>query len=522
MRYLFKCFICILPLLGLLSCKKEKTIGKPIIAYDFNNNLSNSGLAKTAVYGPQSVAFAYEKEDTCLDLSIDAFTRQALSIKFKDHFSFNDYKGFSIACWVKKYPTDPEAYTILAQLQKDSISESGWKIKTQANGAWEWWFSDGRKSWEYQPTNQQCINDDKWHLLTFAYDGSTQQANLYYDGRNVAIYSLVGNQLRFNSSFIQVGADEYTNNGQDLFNGQIDDLNIWSRVISDEEVLMLYKQRKFQCRDRQSIKKSFKVMSWNLWDGGIHDGKFVGVQRIVNKIEKESPDIILLQESGNACINIADALDYKLYRRSKNLSVLSRFPIRTTHNIFKSDIIACIELEIKKDQNLVVCPIHLSETPNLSDYIRSGEAVVDSILEWESDSRGREVQFMMSEMGHLIFNSDQKPMIIGGDFNSGSHLDWTDKNAKNNSGLTVAFPTTLQIEEKGFSDSFRAIHPDETIDFGYTYSPRIDSVMKNRSSFIFFKGNQLVPTESYTLNDCPYGFPSDHAAVITIFEWQNK
>ena len=479
------------------------------------------GMAKTAIYGPQSVTYEYEKEDTCLDLSINAMTRQALSIKLKDNFSLDDYKGFTVSCWVKKHPGDPEPYTILSQTQKDSIVMSGWQIKTQTNGAWEWWFSDGFKTWNYRPTIKQKIDDGEWHLLTFSFDRDLKQARLYYDGNNVAIYSLNDSQIRLNSSLIHIGTATPDEEKPDLFNGQLDDLQIWSRVINDDEVRILYKKKEYQCFQKRINAKSIKVMTWNLWDGGTHDGKYVGVQRIIRLVENEMPDILLLQEAGEAGIAIADALNYKLYKRSDNLCVLSQYPIVDAHNIFKSDIIGCVQLQVKKDQSIFICPVQLSETPLLEEYLKSTEVNVDSVLVWEMESRGKEVQFLLSELSHLTYNADMKPLIIGGDFNTGSHLDWTTNNTKKNFGLSIPYPTSMQMEAKGFIDSYRQVYPDETIDFGYTLSPRTDSIMKNRTSFIYYKGKHLATVESYTLNDYAFDFPSDHAAVITTFEWQD-
>ncbi|MBS2212974.1 endonuclease/exonuclease/phosphatase family protein [Carboxylicivirga mesophila] len=507
-------------LIALMACQDVEPVSKPIIAYHFNNTLKNSGMVKTAIYGPQAASFAYSKKDTSLDLSLNASTRQPLAIKLKDNFSLSDYKGFTVAFWVKKFPSDPQNYTILSHTYQDSTCVQGWKINTPANGAWEWHLSDGWDDWYYQPTAKQTINDGKWHLLAFSYDKELQEARLFYDGNNVAVISLQNNKLSLNSSLIHLGIADSNQHNMDLFNGEIDDLLIWSRVIPDKEIQLLYRQKARQKLQTDNTKEQFKVMTWNIWDGAVHDGRFVGVKRITEIIEQADVDIVVLQKSGQAAPFIADALNYKLYQRSNNLTVLSRFPIINAHNVFQPETVGCIELSLPNEKSLFICPINLNATPNLSAYIQSGVADTDSILQWESATRGKESQFILSELNYQITNANKKPIIIAGDFNSGSHLDWTAKNARHNYGLTIAYPTTLNFEKNGLIDTYRRKHPDETKHFGYTISPRFDSIMKNRTNFIYYKGQQLKPVDSYLIDEHPQTFPSDHAALVTTFTWE--
>lgn len=517
----FQWIIAGLLLITLVKCTEQAPVSKPLIAYHFNHTLKNSGMVKTAIYGPQAASFAYSKKDTSLDLSINAATRQPLSVKLKENFSLDDYKGYTVAVWVKKYPNDPESYTILSHTSQDSTGTQGWQITTPCNGAWEWWLSDSQSSWQYQPSSKQTINDGNWHLLAFSYDKSLAEARLYYDGKNVAIYSLQNNNININSSLIHIGADGNTPEKQDLFNGELDDLLIWSRVIPEQDIKNLYRLKEKFYKRKTVLDEQFTVMTWNLWNGGTFDGRFVGPQRIVELIKQANPDIILLQQAGQAGTFIAEALKYKLYQRSKNLCVLSRFPVVNAHNIFQPETIGCIQLSLDEEKSVIVCPVQLSESPDISDYIQSGVANVDSILHWESATRGKESQFLLSELNHHIKNTNKIPIIIGGDFNCGSHLDWTEKNARHNYGLSIPFPTSIDFEKHKLIDSYRAIFTDETKHFGYTISPRFDSIMKNRTDFIYFKGHNLIPVNSYLIDEHPKGFPSDHAALVTTFRWQN-
>ncbi|WP_430816605.1 LamG-like jellyroll fold domain-containing protein [Carboxylicivirga sp. RSCT41] len=520
MQAFYRLFVALFIFIAFGACEKQVQVGKPIIEYNFNNSLKNSGMASTAIYGPQSVSYAFEKEDTCLDLSLDAATRKALSIKLKDNFSLTDYKGFSISCRVRKHAEDPEAYTILSHTKNDSTGWEGWKIKTQSNGAWQWSFSNGNKHWHYKPTRKQRINDNQWHQVAFSYDANKQEAKLYYDGKNVAIYSLQGSALEINNPSIVIGNDSVNTDEKNLFNGHIDDLMLWSRVMNDDEINAIYNQRGRAKLPKQKFKENIKVMTWNLWDDGIHDGRFVGVQRIIDVIENANPDIIFLQEADKAAVSIADELNYILYRRSDQLCLLSRFPVSSTHNVFHPDISACAELTVGKNHSVFACPVRFSEEPQLNAYIKSDAAQVDSIQKWEDQSRGKESRFLLSELSHIIQQANEHPVIIGGDFNAGSHLDWTEANANSKLGLVIEFPTSVNFLKKGLHDSYRILYPDETQHPGYTLALRTDTILPDRTSFIYYKGNKITPSNSILLADHPKGFPSNQAAVITTFEWK--
>jgi exonuclease III len=521
MQIFYRLFIAVIILTTIEGCEKQVQIGQPIIAFNFNNSLKNNGMATTAIYGPQAVSYAFEKEDTCLDLSLNATSRKALSIKLNDNFSLNDYKGFTVSCWVKKYPHDPESYTILAHTKHDSIGWKGWKIETQENGAWQWSFSNGHQQWHYKPTTKQRINDQNWHQLAFVYNASNKEARLYHNGKNVAIYSIPGPMLQINNPTIIIGDDSINSDEKNLFNGYVDDLKMWARVINNEEIEAIYEQKRKLRQKDYTVDETIKVMTWNLWDDGIHDGRYVGVQRIIQIVKEANPDIIFLQEANKSAIAIADKLDYYLYIRSDQLCLLSRFPITKTHNVFDPDISACVELAIDAENKLITCPLRFSEEPQLNNYIQSDIAQVDSILKWESETRGKESRFLLSELSHFIQKANEKPIILGGDFNCGSHLDWTQSSAPNNLGYIIEFPSSVNFLKKGLHDSYRILHPDETDYQGFTLPLRTDSILPNRTSFIYYKGNKIVPVQCTLLTDHPNGFPSNQAALVTTFAWQN-
>src|SRR5690606_33723596 len=114
----------------------------------------------------------------------------------------------------------------------------------------------------------------------------------------------------------------------------------------------------------------------------------------------------------------------------------------------------------------------------------------------------------------------QVPLILAGDFNSGSHLDWTEANRHNRYDLVIDFPATRTLEKVGFIDSYRQLYPDEVAQPGLTWSPRFKEVLHDRINFIFYNGNSVEPSWANIIDTHPLGFPSDHGALVTSFKWK--
>ncbi|KHJ97620.1 hypothetical protein OESDEN_02399 [Oesophagostomum dentatum] len=58
------------------------------------------------------------------------------------------------------------------------------------------------------------------------------------------------------------------------------------------------------------------------------------------------------------------------------------------------------------------------------------------------------------------------PVIVAGDFNCPSHLDWTDAYKDRHGDWAVQWPATKAMEDMKFIDSFREVHPDVDLEPG--------------------------------------------------------
>lgn len=98
-------------------------------------------------------------------------------------------------------------------------------------------------------------------------------------------------------------------------------------------------------------------------------------------------------------------------------------------------------------------------------------------------------------------------IIIGGDFNEPSFQDWTEKtkNLYDHHGLVVPWTVSVLLNQAGFIDVYRHLHPDILNYPGFTYpsynmakpnckitwAPKSDE--RDRIDYIFYKGSALRP-----------------------------
>ncbi len=509
----------------LVSCYKlEKPVdipGMPLIHIDFDERIENKGVLPVICRGVENVSYTTGVLDYALDLSEKAKFRKPIVIVKQSEQSFNDYPGFTVLFWVNSENEDFNAYTIIAQLEEEEgLEPFGWSIERTPSGSWKWKASDGVNNASYEATvKRQPINDGTWHMIGFSLDFSNGEARLYYDGINVAVYSLADFDQDFFGNKISVGVHPFIINPlKEIFNGKIDDLKIWSRVLNKDQVEAVYNNDpSYRLIKIEKFPDSLTIMTWNIWNGGQFTGKYVGPQRIAEIIEKSGADLIAMQETFDSGEKIADRLGYYYYKRSEGLSVLSRYPIGKTYNIYRPRHSGAVDILLPKDETLIFCPIALSYMPGISSYILSGNAEADSVVFREMQTRGNEIRYILWELQTLLDNSDKIPVVLAGDFNSGSHLDWTEANSKNRYGLVIDFPVSRHMEQSGFYDAYRQFYPDEVKFPGFTWSPRFKEVLQDRTNYIYYKSEKIKPVYARVIDEHYLDFPSDHAALVISF-----
>ena len=164
--------------------------------------------------------------------------------------------------------------------------------------------------------------------------------------------------------------------------------------------------------------------------------------------------------------------------------------------------------------------------------VRDGEPL-ETVLETERSTRLAALQPRLDAAVDLVASGI--PTFIVGDFNTPSHRDWTEATVLLRPQILypVAWPVTSTLEDAGFRDAYRELHPDPIADPGLTWwagRPLIDgypdpSEPQDRIDMIF-AGGSATPTATTIVGEAggpqvdiavdPWG--TDHRGVVGAFD----
>ena len=264
--------------------------------------------------------------------------------------------------------------------------------------------------------------------------------------------------------------------------------------------------------------QQLKVMTFNIWHGGRETGLEDGPRRVVDIIRDSGTDIVAMQETYGSGERIANELGYHFYLRSSNLSILSRYPIIDTLDAYDPFHSGAVTINVLGKHFVVACN-WLNYPFDYWDMLEKGKAI-DS-LEWRQQFDGEKnagiLRGILDRLSPAIENSAKVPVIVCGDFNSGSHLDWIPETRHFNSGYVMPFPSTLLMETKGFRDAFRQVYSNALTHRGTTWTPINPAAHQDRIDYIFYQGDSLWPIDARVITKHPEIYPSDHGAVLVTF-----
>lgn len=508
---------------------------QPVYTLDFdNNNFKYPVLADSeAVYTVdlQQPQFAKGLNGYALDLSANAILRRPVKPDKTALPSFNGNAPFTVQVWVKTLPGALMGTPIMGNKKADDPATSGWQIYSQENGAWALLLNDGKNRYDYKPTApRQRINDGAWHQIAFTVRRDKQEVWMYFDGRNVAIYNTPGaGSFESENATVIGGSDEkweYGSNAQwNAFNGFIDEVKIWNQTVMPEAIHQLYTTWFPGTPAGETLApRQLKVLSWNIWHGGHRYGQYVGLQRLIETIKSTNADVIGLVETYGSGEVIADSLGYYLYLISSNLSILSKYPFTTTFISDKPFNSGGATLKLAPGRELVYFNTWLHYLPDYGDSIVNKHKLPAELIADETKTRQAEITSILENIQPFIKNAHRIPVLLAGDFNMGSHLDWIPATSAIHYGLAVEWPESKAVLNAGFTDSYRKLHINSLLDPGFTWTPRAATAstrygLRDRIDFIYYQGAKLHPIESRVIDYHPVMFPSDHAAVMTVFDW---
>lgn len=464
--------------------------------------------------------------------------------------TINSNQNFTVALWVKLQgfssahpalisnkvwengkPVDLITIRSLGKTRSTG-TDQGWTIGLQQNGSWFLNLGNGDTTnklnrLDYMPTaKHQPINDNKWHLLAFSINHKKKIARIYYDGKNVAIYYL-NTRFRNGSMANKLGASAPIITGADRpgnlppipgLDAQFTKPHTTQSILTDDQIFNLYKQKFPNARQPDLSKPvdQLKVLSWNIWFGARQNGTEKGITQVVNFIKSTSADIITMQETYGSGAIIADRLGYYFYLRSDNLSVMSKYPITKTHNLYSGLYFGGATIKLSNTQNINAFSLWISHLPAWGRNYRAKNATAQKLIAGEWTSRAKQLSSILNILKPYIKNSDKTPLIIGGDFNSPSTLDWTPATKHWHNNLAVEWPASKVIIEKGFTDTFRAIHKTPlTFKPKHNQWPSDANSISHRIDYIYTLGKKLNTQDSTMFNIHNNTWPSDHPAVLS-------
>ncbi len=289
-----------------------------------------------------------------------------------------------------------------------------------------------------------------------------------------------------------------------------------------------------------------RILVWNIQRGANHFER--GPEKALAVIRAAAPDVCLLQESYDVDGDrpelgawLAEQLGWNAWQgESPHLCVLTRFTIekKLFHAAWHG---VGARLVDDAGRRLLVYSTWIDWREYLPYALRDDAAITDEKLlacETDSSDRLKQAEAILKHLKESGALESEVPLLVGGDWNCPSHLDWTDDAARVfRFRRALPLPVSQAMTKAGFEDTFRRVHPDPTRVPGITWTPlergtveapmpadRIDRLYLKRGS----GKQQLVAAAAHVLPRVhePMAtpaaeriFPSDHGAVVIDLMW---
>lgn len=317
----------------------------------------------------------------------------------------------------------------------------------------------------------------------------------------------------------------------------------------------------------------FTVLQWNIWQEGTKVPG--GYEAIADEIARLQPDFVTLSETRNYdgtrfCDRITASLAqrgltyYSFY--SYDSGLLSKHPITDSTSVFpeNNDHGSIYRLTAQLGgRTIAVYTAHLDYQDCAYYNVRGYDGST-----WEECERPASVKAVLRRnkaskrddairrfLAHAKQDLKENAIVIlGGDFNEPSHLDWTEatKNLYDHHGMVVPWTVTRILERHGYTDAYRQCHPDPLTHPGFTYpsdnelmepdkltwAPKSDE--RERIDYIFYQGkdvnvgeavifgpegciayNRRTPNNAHDTFIEPLGtWPTDHKGVWATFHYE--
>lgn len=180
-------------------------------------------------------------------LTVDRFNNPNAAYNFNGTSSFirvphnsqlnANSSGFSVVLWFKPATTQNPIYALIDK-SHGGIDNTSWVIQWAndgINGTNSFMFALGNGT-QFIVASNPHVPDNNWHFAVANFDGST--IKFYLNGTLVRTEQFAGT-LASNSRDMLIGTWWY---GNRFFKGDIDDVGIYNRTLSEAEIKQLYEE----------------------------------------------------------------------------------------------------------------------------------------------------------------------------------------------------------------------------------------------------------------------------------------
>ncbi len=226
-------------------------------------------------------------------------------------------------------------------------------------------------------------------------------------------------------------------------------------------------------------------------------------------------DVVAVLESYNRLPKIAEAAGYPYY--NVGLQLLSKYPILEPSGA--DGLYAFIE--VRPGEAVAIVNAHLDYVRDGPDRLARGVPVAQ-VLATEREVRLSSMQTLLPSAVQLM--GAEWPVLVTGDFNEPSHLDWTAATADQHGGLgPMAWPVSEALVEAGLRDAYRSAHPDPVTHPGHTWGGVAGNPSTPRRIDYAYVGGPVEVVSSELVGErgadgVDRGYPrwtSDHRAVYS-------
>jgi endonuclease/exonuclease/phosphatase family metal-dependent hydrolase len=226
-------------------------------------------------------------------------------------------------------------------------------------------------------------------------------------------------------------------------------------------------------------------------------------------------DVVGVLESYNRLPQIAKAAGYPYY--DVGLQILSKYPILEPSG---ADGLYSY-IEVRPGEAVAMINTHLDYVQDGPNRLARGVPVAD-VLATEEAVRVSSMRKLLPSATRLL--GEGWPVLLTGDLNQPSHLDWTARTATQHGGRgPIDWPVSEVLLTAGLRDSYREAHDDPVTDPGNTWGGVAGSKGSPRRIDYAYVGGPVDIVSSQVVGErggegVDRGYPkwtSDHRAVLT-------